>query len=1157
MIQVVVFCGVRARYPQILEIRACRIKTQDSIRPLDSVLYDKFIRQTRIEEEAQVVTDYSRISEQNEDDYRITIQRMGRLLFQDIYSTRTHFIYELLQNAEDALGRRDPAAEIRRAVNFDLKRDRLRVNHFGDPFNEEDVRGISTIVQSTKRVTDIGRFGIGFKSVYAYTDRPEVHSGPEDFSIVDYLWPEAVPPIDRDPEETVFLFPFKDNRESSYGEIAAGLEELGPEVLLFLRQIDNVTWTTEEGVNGKYSRVEERFADSIRRVSLVDHRPTRSDQKESNATEYLVFSRPVEVGGSAGAGFVEVAFRLSDDGKRVRRIGNSNLVVFFPTVVPTDLGFLVQGPYRTTPTRETVPVDEPWNQYLVRETGELLVDALRWFRDQNLLDPKLLECLPLERRSNLLEPLFDVTREALASEELLPGGDGDYVRGRQALMARGRGMVKLLDPDRLPHVFRGKSAWLSDRITQDRSPVLVQYLRDKIEIDLVTPESVVRRLTRPFLENQPDEWLVQLYEFLHSRRRTLKYILPHRYLIRLADGTHVTAREPDVFLPGDGPTDCRIVKKSVCETIESRQFLKWLGLREVDFMDDLINNILPIYDEKDLTVNEATITKYSIHLDRILDVYSKANREQRLRLIRSLKKTKFIMSIDYTEETRSFRKPCQVYFPNERLRLLFDGVERIHFIDSTIFPLDEQRVTELLSGCAVSDSMRPMIPAKRQSITHHKLKQLRGNVSTNRKEDKIIDWELDSIGRVIQGLSDRPIENRQLTSIELWNELTLATKHSLKSYEGWNPLTGRRTSLGRLLSSKNVLYGKYEWFYYRYHSTEFPSTLANQLNNEAWIADTLGELHSPSEVVFDDLGWESDAELLSVISFKTPKPIPEVPKPGELTDYEKQLSTQVGIEAKSIILFKKLKDVGYSNDAINQHLEEMILEPTDTGTRDEASNYTTHTKPDVPYSEALASVMTVHAVGESPEKPARLPEGGPRTVTSAVEDTARSSAYGRSGRYRTVVTTSFGLSAKAKKLRQKFRSMAGGDYDGRCQICGRAFLKPDNGSQTFITHMVAPTGHRMSNHYGNLLSLCGWHHALIRWGRWSPIDAEGSSVTDLRDAATEMVDDDGNSYIDVPVRFMGVYLPWRPDAENRDHVIRFNKPHWEYHLQLLEPGDRS
>lgn len=100
---------------------------------------------------------------------------LGRL-----YTDRTHFIYELLQNAEDAGAT---------TVRFNLYPTRLEVEHDGRPFNEQDVRGVCGVGEGTKAedLTKIGKFGIGFKSVYAYTTSPEIHSGDEHFRICDYV----------------------------------------------------------------------------------------------------------------------------------------------------------------------------------------------------------------------------------------------------------------------------------------------------------------------------------------------------------------------------------------------------------------------------------------------------------------------------------------------------------------------------------------------------------------------------------------------------------------------------------------------------------------------------------------------------------------------------------------------------------------------------------------------------------------------------------------------------------------------------------------------------------------------------------------------------------------------------------------------------------
>ena len=204
--------------------------------------------------------DYTKIRRDKEQEYGTKVGNYGRLLA-NLYSDRAHFIFELLQNAEDALRERGSEWQGPRAVSFNLTKNELRFNHFGRPFNEADVRGICEIGESAKAddLTAIGRFGIGFKSVYAITDRPEIHSGPEDFAIEKYVLPVAVPTIERGVDDTVFLLPLKSNGESTYDDIATGLIGLGASSLLFLRQIDEVQWHIDDGRSGHYLRESKRL----------------------------------------------------------------------------------------------------------------------------------------------------------------------------------------------------------------------------------------------------------------------------------------------------------------------------------------------------------------------------------------------------------------------------------------------------------------------------------------------------------------------------------------------------------------------------------------------------------------------------------------------------------------------------------------------------------------------------------------------------------------------------------------------------------------------------------------------------------------------------------------------------------------------------------
>src|SRR5690348_10455310 len=74
----------------------------------------------------------------------------------DKYSDPVHFIYELLQNAED-----QEASE----AWFQLTATHLIFCHNGKPFTRQDVKNITGIGNSDKpeEANKIGCFGIGFK----------------------------------------------------------------------------------------------------------------------------------------------------------------------------------------------------------------------------------------------------------------------------------------------------------------------------------------------------------------------------------------------------------------------------------------------------------------------------------------------------------------------------------------------------------------------------------------------------------------------------------------------------------------------------------------------------------------------------------------------------------------------------------------------------------------------------------------------------------------------------------------------------------------------------------------------------------------------------------------------------------------------------------
>ncbi|MFB6197675.1 MAG: sacsin N-terminal ATP-binding-like domain-containing protein [Halobacteriaceae archaeon] len=92
------------------------------------------------------------------------------------------FAYELIQNADDAVGKRDDL-ETPSKARFELHTGEdpcLIVANTGPPVDDEDTRALTTIGDTTKRDADrkatIGHKGRGFSAVLEITEQPYVFS---------------------------------------------------------------------------------------------------------------------------------------------------------------------------------------------------------------------------------------------------------------------------------------------------------------------------------------------------------------------------------------------------------------------------------------------------------------------------------------------------------------------------------------------------------------------------------------------------------------------------------------------------------------------------------------------------------------------------------------------------------------------------------------------------------------------------------------------------------------------------------------------------------------------------------------------------------------------------------------------------------------------
>ncbi len=509
-----------------------------------------------------------------------------------LYTDKSHFIYELLQNAEDAGASR---------IRFEQYSDRLIVLHDGHPFTMANLDSLCDIGKSDKidDLNKIGEFGVGFKSVFGICETVELYShpsrndNPAEYKHFAVRIEDFTQPVDISDQEftgftTKFVFPYKvglpfsgfNSIEKLNQVLSKRLQNLGITTLLFMKNLNSIDYRIDLP-NVKKSGIYQLEKTPINdHCSLVSAIGETDDESDSEKISYMVFSR--DVTGNLSGKTIDLAFAVTVDESGKYKFVPSEfpfISVYFPTETESKLKFIVQGPYRTTPNRSSVPQEDKDNIDLAEQSATLLRDCLIELRNTGRLNISLINILPLNnedfKNTKLFECMFDTVKDALKNEPLLPCIDGVYASVYSAKLARGAGLTEVLTGKLLTELINDGVTyhWLPTNITETSNEykALFAYLTETLEIEVIRLKNLRDRFNsnHEFLLRRDDEWLIMLYnqyasvpeafdqqksgpmltaEFIKTAAGT--FVAPYRKCYGL---NHEVSYLPNVFLPSFNP----------------------------------------------------------------------------------------------------------------------------------------------------------------------------------------------------------------------------------------------------------------------------------------------------------------------------------------------------------------------------------------------------------------------------------------------------------------------------------------------------------------------------------------------------------------------------------------------------------------------------
>jgi len=373
---------------------------------------------------------------------------------------------ELIQNADDAKAK---------SIEFDFQKDALVVKNsspFSDcgniseyqcPWREDPSRGYSCdfhrlrkILSGDKRrqLDTTGSFGLGFISVLAYTDRPEIISGQHHWTI--HPDAEAVKRIEDRPAnavDTTIRIPWAFNEGSALRRelqlstvepddiesFISDLAKLVPKVLLFLRHINYLTIRQEEKVLYEVSRKPVGPGEVSIHINETENRWRVYEGDFQKVSEQLrkTWNRETELIEPKRTARVQVTIQQSP-----AELDDGLLFAFLPTETASGFSLHINADFYLNPERRRVRFDGSyeleWNQAAMNCAAEVVSRSLEDIGHSlgHVALFKLLETLEKGKTDPQFKAFWQKAREGIENRSLIFTVNSSWAKPSETVLLR-------------------------------------------------------------------------------------------------------------------------------------------------------------------------------------------------------------------------------------------------------------------------------------------------------------------------------------------------------------------------------------------------------------------------------------------------------------------------------------------------------------------------------------------------------------------------------------------------------------------------------------------------------------------------------------------------------------------------------------------------